>query len=115
MDAETQARQQLSMLEERRDALSECLGYLPLLHSFLPVTVASLAESFRTDYMDCTRPSFALRAPDTHANTAGLGACVAPSGSTKQSPLVDDVQNTLERSDSRASTSQSHDEVMNAM
>ncbi|KAI0706543.1 hypothetical protein C8Q76DRAFT_630019 [Earliella scabrosa] len=73
MEAETQARQQLSMLEERRDAL-----------------MASLAESFRTDYMDCA-------------------------GSTKQSPLVDDMQNTLERSDSRASTSQSHDDVMNTI
>ncbi|KAH9937859.1 uncharacterized protein BXZ73DRAFT_44821 [Epithele typhae] len=70
MDAETQARQQLSMLEERRDGL-----------------MASLAESFRTDYMDCD-------------------------GSTKHSPLVD---GRVERSDSRASTSQSHDEVMNAM
>ncbi|EJF56086.1 hypothetical protein DICSQDRAFT_164012 [Dichomitus squalens LYAD-421 SS1] len=62
LEAEAQARQQLSMLEERRDAL-----------------MASLAESFRTDYMDY------------------------------------DIQNTLERSDSRASTSQSHDEVMNAI
>lgn len=33
----------------------------------------------------------------------------------KQSPHGDDIQNTLERSDSRASTSQSHDEVMNTM
>ncbi|KAI0788333.1 hypothetical protein C8Q74DRAFT_674269 [Fomes fomentarius] len=67
LETETQARQQLSMLEERRDAL----------------------KSFRTDYLD------------------------SPSGSTKQSPpLIDDIQNTLERSDSRASTSQSHDEVM---
>ncbi|RDX41963.1 hypothetical protein OH76DRAFT_1363646 [Lentinus brumalis] len=73
VDAETQARQQLSMLEERRDAL-----------------MASLAESFRTDYMDCA-------------------------GSVKQSPHGDDMQNTLERSDSRASTSQSHDEVMNTI
>ncbi|KAI0750257.1 hypothetical protein C8Q80DRAFT_1101229 [Daedaleopsis nitida] len=73
MDTEAQARQQLSMMEERRDAL-----------------MASLAESFRADYMDCT-------------------------GSTKQSPLVDDIQNTLERSDSRASTSQSHEEIMNGI
>ncbi|KAI0833870.1 hypothetical protein BC628DRAFT_63945 [Trametes gibbosa] len=36
----------------------------------------------------------------------------SPSGSGKQSPLVDDIQNTLERSDSRAST---HEEMMNAM
>ncbi|KAH9846465.1 hypothetical protein C2E23DRAFT_577205 [Lenzites betulinus] len=49
--------------------------------------MASLVESFRSD-LD------------------------SPTGSGKQSPLVDDIQNTLERSDSRAST---HDEMMNAM
>lgn len=72
--------------------------------------MASLAESFRTDYMDCT--SFYLgRGFPSH-----VVLVTAPGGSTKQSPpLVDDIQNTLERSDSRASTSQSHDDVMNAM
>ncbi|KAI0365502.1 hypothetical protein BV20DRAFT_1038879 [Pilatotrama ljubarskyi] len=73
LDTEAQIRQQLSIAEERRDAL-----------------MASLVESFRSE-LD------------------------SPSGSGKQSPLVDDIQNTLERSDSRASTSQSHEEMMNAI
>ncbi|KAI9001506.1 hypothetical protein BD414DRAFT_36054 [Trametes punicea] len=73
LEAESQIRQQLSIAEERRDAL-----------------MASLVESFRSELE-------------------------SPTGSGKQSPLADDIQNTVERSDSRASTSQSHEEMMNAL
>ncbi|KAI0324414.1 hypothetical protein GY45DRAFT_1349432 [Cubamyces sp. BRFM 1775] len=73
LDTEAQIRQQLSIAEERRDAL-----------------MASLVENFRSELE-------------------------SPSGSGKHSPLVDDIQNTLERSDSRASTSHPHEEMMNAI
>ncbi|CDO68231.1 hypothetical protein BN946_scf184870.g5 [Trametes cinnabarina] len=73
LETEAQIRQQLSIAEERRDAL-----------------MASLVESFRSE-LD------------------------SPGGSGKQSPLADDIQNTVERSDSRASTSQSHEDMMNAL
>ena len=108
LDAEAQARQQLSMLEERRDALSKLSTRIPALLLLIPYSgIASreLPQRLHGLYVvQLMKPLYySRRSPP------------APSGSNKQSPLVDDIQNTLERSDSRASTSQSHDEVMNTM